>query len=170
MNKLKESKLKKIVIEYGEKLGYDASTFPNKFLRLVAQIEGKGKDVEKEVGIEKFCGRWLIRDKDRLINWLCTAIKPGPRYGIASIPPGVTRSAFLEHARGLYNLRTVLSFFETRVVNFYKVRNAAVRVQQNNGDSRKEVGAFLKNGKWTVEFPQFGAYLCHNEPDIKDKD
>lgn len=166
MRKKKYPMVRKVLYDYGKRMGYDASSFPNKILAMVSKLRKDGIVIEDVVGIRKFGGRWYAIDKYRLQSWLGQNIKPGPKFGLRSIPEDIDQPSFLREAEGIYNLRAVLEFLETEVVDFYKVRNAAKRVEKERGDARREIGAFIKNDVWVVEFPKFGAYLCENEPKI----
>ncbi len=158
--------IRKFLYDYGKKKGYDASSFPNKILSMVAALKKEGVVIEETVGIRKFGGRWFSVDQKRLESWLDRNIKPGPSYELKPIPEDVHNPAFLEKATGIYNLRAILDYLETEVVDFYKVRNAAKKIERQNGDTRAEIGAFIKNAVWVVEFPKFGVYLRENEPKI----
>ncbi len=162
----KQIVIRKFLYEYGKEMGYDGSSFPNKILGMVSSLKRKGVAIEETVGIKKFGGRWFSIDQTKFVNWLKGNVKPGPNYGLKSIPGDMKPIAFIESATGIYNLRAFLAFLEPEVVNFYKVRNAAKKVENKHGDARAEIGAFIKNDIWVVEFPKFGVYLRENEPKI----
>lgn len=158
--------IRKFLHDYGRDQGYDASSFPNKILSMVSALKKQGVPIEEVVGIKKFGGRWFSVDQAKFVAWLKGNVKPGPNYGLQTIPEDQPSTTFLAKARGIYNLRAILAFMDTEVVDFYKVRNAAKKVEKKNGDARAEIGAFIKNDIWVVEFPKFGAYLRENEPKI----
>jgi len=158
--------IRKFLHDYGRDHGYDASSFPNKILSMVSALKKSGVPIEDVVGIKKFGGRWFSVDQPKFIAWLKGNVKPGPNYGLKTIPEDQPFHNFLRTANGIYNLRAILAFIDTEVVDFYKVRNAAKKVEKKNGDARTEIGAFIKNDIWVVEFPRFGVYLRENEPKI----
>ena len=166
MSKNKPVIIRKFLYQYGKKMGYDASSFPNKILKMIAELKRNGEIIEDVVGVRKFGGRWFPVYQDRFESWLAKNVKPGPHYGLNAIPHDLPRATFLKRAKGLYNLRAVLAFLETEIVDFYKVRNAAKKIERNGGDPKEKLGAFIKNGIWVVAFPKFGAFLRDNEPKI----
>ena len=152
--------------DYGSRMGYDARSFPNKVLSKVSQLKIQGIVIEETVGIRKFGGRWFSVNQDLFELWLDNNIKPGPKHGISTIIKSQAPMEFLKVATGVYNLRAVLDYFDPEIVDFYKVRNAAKKVEKLKCNPRTEIGAFLQNNLWVVEFPLFGVYLRENEPKI----
>jgi len=152
-------KIKKFLEDYGERMGYDRTSFYQQMLKRFRTLERDPEYLKASVGVQRSGGTWVGYRK-LLFQWLEHTVKPGPSHGVKVVPEHWDAQQFLEKAEGVYHLKAVLKKLNPEIVTYWKV-TGAVKRSDNPGP---EIGVTLRNGVYVVDMSLFRHWYRQHEP------
>ena len=155
----KASKVKKFLEDYGEKMGYDRTGFYQQMLKKFRLLEKDADFLKTRIGVQRSGGIW-VGFKKKLKPWLDSTVRPGPNFGIQSVPEDWSPQQFLGEAEGIYHLKAVLKKLSPDIVTYWKVIGAVKRSQF----PAEEIGVTLRNGVYVVDMANFRPWYLRHEP------
>ena len=152
-------RIKKFLEDYGEQKGYDRTSFYQQMLKKFRSLEDNDNFLKGDIGVQRSGGTW-VGYKNKLKPWLDSTVKPGPNFGVNTVPDEASGAEFLEQADGLYHLKAVLKKLNPEIVTYWKVTGAVKRSK----DPAKEIGVILRNGVYVVDMQYFRVWYQQHEP------